>query len=59
MATPREMYNQLLRDEIDAFAARMKQVIDDNEAQLKAFERVNAGLVKEIERLREDQQVSQ
>jgi len=59
MSTPRELYNQILKDEIDAFAARMKQVIDDSEAQLQAFERMNAGLTREIERREAEQQVSQ
>lgn len=59
MSTPRELYNQVLKDEIDAFAVRMKQVIDDDESRLQAQEHLTVGLAEEIDRRHADQQVSQ
>ena len=59
MNTPRELHNQILKDEIDRFAARMKQVIDDNEAVMKANERLTMSLARECDRIDADQQISQ
>lgn len=58
MSTPRELYNQILKDEIDRFATRMKELVD----HYRAHETMGIQLAREIDRLEKekaDQQVSQ
>lgn len=54
MSTPREKINQALSDEVDKFAARVKQMIEHYEFQAKAHERLLDGLSAEIDRLNKE-----
>lgn len=48
--TPREQRNEEIKAEIDAFAERMKQVVDDSESLLKRFEKLTGTLAEDMDR---------